>query len=355
MAYKTFKESLESTAVFAFSRSNPPTVEHEHMFDCVAESAIKNNAVPYIFITHTHDNRKNLLTVEQKSNIIKNAYPDIVVESTTTDMPTIIQVAKHLNEQGIQHLIMVSSSDKLEENLNKLEQYNGVSYNFKSIKVESTNQLDPDSSDLCVKINSNIIAGNKISFKEGLMLKLSEDIKDATYNLMEQSLSNKSNIQYTEADKIRELYIAGSIFKIGQVVETFDGRNGFVKYRGSNYVVVEHSDGSRSRQWLNNLSEASSNQLEFDGIITKYFDQCPYAYEQFKDIIDKALSGGYVGDENEQVPEPDESQIGASVPPTPAVKHPRSPHEDTYRTVEIGRALKPRHIRHMQFKQYLGL
>jgi hypothetical protein len=83
------------------------------------------------------------------------------------------------------------------------------------------------------------------------------------------------------------------------------------------------------------VEEASqSKQLEFDGIETKHFDECPDAYKLFKGMIDTIRAGKHIG------------EITGHETPTPVSK--------AVAQVKAGIALKPQNLRYMQFKQYVG-
>jgi hypothetical protein len=80
---------------------------------------------------------------------------------------------------------------------------------------------------------------------------------------------------------LREQYIAGSIFKIGSLVENADHKQFRVVDRGPNYVRVVDEEGEVSRQWITDLKQISevavtielpdSYQISFFGYTTSNF------------------------------------------------------------------------------------
>lgn len=367
----TFIEATEKTAVFTYGRNNPPTVGHEKLFNKTVETAKKHGAVPHIFTSHSQDNRKNPLSAEHKVKLIKHAYPDAHVGSSSKEMPSMLHIAKHLHQQGHKHLVMVAGSDRVDEYKKKLSQYNGshegAMYNFKSIKVVSAGHRDPDAEGAAgmsgTKLRSHAIAGNKEKFKSGLMSKLSNEHKEEVYHKTRESLGvseiydphlKVSKFQWGEKEgtdhmksmtpgeepgtimtdknkkeKLREQYVAGLIFRIGQLVEMKDGSTGTIQYRGANHVTVLNKLGEQVKCWLEDISEVKqlrsftpfrgklkeqkipvllmskeqreelyeeSMQLEFDGIQTKNLDQCPVSYKVFKKNIQDLRSGKMLGE-----------------------------------------------------------
>jgi len=437
MAYLNFLEEQENkTAVFTYGRNNPPTIGHEKLFDKTVAVAKEHGTKAHIYTSHTQDSRKNPLTSEHKVALIKHAYPAAHVASSNKEMPSMLHIAKHLHAQGHKHLVMVAGSDRVDEYHKKLHQYNGTHegalYNFKTIKVVSAGHRDPDAEGAegisGTKLRSHAIAGNKEKFKSGLMSKLSNQHKEEVYNKTRQTLKVKeifdphlkiSKYQWGEKEgtdymkkmtpgesaltknkktkDVREQYVAGTIFKIGQMVELKNGSIGSIKYRGSNYVTVTLKEGKEEKCWLEDVHELDQHtiamlgftsfrnfnretkipvllmneeqrkilveenqQLEFDGIQTKNLDMCPGAYKQFKKDIETIRAGKHLGEPIGHDPDvlPAKGQPPEAALRPQEIKQPRPiqmSSSDALRQVTTGQTLKPERLRQMQFRQYTGL
>lgn len=401
MAFKDFlREEKGKTAVFTYGRNNPPTIGHEKLFDKTMEVANQHGAKAHIFTSHSQDGKKNPLSGEHKVKLIQHAYPQAHVAASHKAMPSLFHIASHLHDQGHHHLVMVAGSDRVKEYQDSLNKYNGVRgphgyYNFKSIKVVSAGQRDPDQEGAAgmsgTKLRAHASAGNKEKFKSGLMSKLSDEHKDEVYHATRKAMGVNeiydphlkiSKYQWGEKEgtdhmkkmtpgqltpaltktkkTIREQYVSGEIFKLGQLVETSQGR-GFVVFRGSNYLTVELKTGSVIKTWLEDVREAvepitftpyrrkikeqkipvllmsqeqrqelfeETSQLEFDGIQTKNFDMCADAYKLFRSMIAEVRAGKMLGE-----------PAGHQSVPAP----------------ETQPKLPPQIKRQMQFKQYLDL
>lgn len=172
---KGLKEQAESTAVLSFGRFNPVTIGHEKLFNKVHEIAKKNNGKAHIVASHSENTSKNPLPQNKKLEYIKKvAHPDISVSGSSSEHPSFLHAAKKLHQAGHKHLVMVAGSDRVDEYKSKLDKYNGHPdhYSFKSIKVVSAGQRDPDSEGAAgmsgSKLRAHAHSGNKAKFKSGL-------------------------------------------------------------------------------------------------------------------------------------------------------------------------------------------
>lgn len=356
----TFLETTEKTAVFTYGRNNPPTVGHEKLFNKTVETAKKHGAVAHIYTSHSQDNKKNPLDAETKVKLIKHAYPEAHVASSSKEMPSMLHIAKHLHEQGHQHLVMVAGSDRVDEYKKKLNQYNGTHegalYNFKSIKVVSAGQRDPDAEGAAgmsgTKLRSHAIAGHKEKFKSGLLSGLSDEHKEEVYNKVRKSLG-VSEI-YDPHLKISK-YQWGEKEGVDHMKKMTPGESKQkMKEQRLAYLLMNPSQ-------IRQLQE-QTQQLEFDGIQTKNFDMCKDAYEQFNDMIKTIRAGKHIGEQIGHEPDklpykdaiPELALRPAEITGIQAAKG-ITPSSHPVKQVQAGIAMKPTHLKRMQFKQYLEL
>ena len=284
----TFLEAQEKTAVFTYGRNNPPTVGHEKLFNKTVETAKKHGAVPHIYTSHTQDSKKNPLSGEHKVELIKHAYPQAHVATSHKEMPSMLHIAKHLHDQGHKHLVMVEGSDRVDEYKKKLQQYNGTHegalYNFKSIKVVSAGQRDPDAEGAegmsGTKLRSHAISGNKEKFKSGLMSGLSDEHKENVYHAVRKALKvdevydpHLKISKYQEGEKEGTDYMKKITY--GQSTKDTPKQ----KIREQKLPVLLMSFQQRQALFEEN------DQISFDGIQTKNFDMCPMAYKEFSKLI----------------------------------------------------------------------
>ncbi len=142
------REQKEKHAVLAFGRMNPITSGHEKLVNKVKDIAAKVGGTHHIVLSHSQDSKKNPLTAEQKVKHAKNAFPGTNFKAASPKAPTFFDHAEALHKLGVTHLHMVGGSDRVDEYDRLLHKYNGTQegarFNFKSIKVHSAGERDPD-------------------------------------------------------------------------------------------------------------------------------------------------------------------------------------------------------------------
>lgn len=197
----TIDEQKESTAVFAFGRFNPPTVGHEKLINKVKDTAKDHEGSAHIFASHSEGKSDNPLPQSKKLGYLeKVAGSDAYVHGSSKEEPSFLHAAKKLHQQGHDHLVMVAGSDRVKGYEEKLNQYNGKEghFNFKSIKVVSAGQRDPDAEGVegmsGTKMRSLARSGNHAEFKAGLPKALHPHAKE----IGDQIRSVGENFELTE-------------------------------------------------------------------------------------------------------------------------------------------------------------
>jgi nicotinic acid mononucleotide adenylyltransferase len=163
-------ESKENTVVLTYGRFNPPHGGHAKMIDHV----LAQKGHHHIVVSHSQDSKKNPLHAHEKIDLLHKMYPDHkdAFHAATKEEPTIFHHAKKLHDAGYKHLHVVVGSDRVEEFKKSLNKYNGKDYHFKSIKVSSAGDRDPDAEGTegmsASKMRHHAQTGNTEEFKKGL-------------------------------------------------------------------------------------------------------------------------------------------------------------------------------------------
>jgi hypothetical protein len=132
---------------FCFGRMNPPTIGHEQVLSTVASVGGDHK----IFLSQTQDKKKNPLDYPTKVKFLKLMFPKFagsVVEDASLN--TIGKVCSSLYDQGYRHITLVAGSDRLEDMLKLIRDYNGIEgkahgfYKFDTIDGSSSGDRDPD-------------------------------------------------------------------------------------------------------------------------------------------------------------------------------------------------------------------
>jgi hypothetical protein len=400
-------EAPEKHGVLAYGRMNPPTKGHEQVINKVHEVAKEHNAVHKVVLSHTSGTKdgKNPLPADVKVKHARNAFPGTHIEAATKEHPTILHHASEMAKQGVKHLHVVAGSDRVEEYHKLLHRYNGVAgahghYNFKSIKVHSSGERDPDAEGTSgvsgTKMREHAAAGRKNKFHAALPSKMKPEHKDALYHDVRhhmgiqeavapgtQGEAHISKFEWGTDKGTKEMKrITPGEKKMKTEAKEADYGEKFqsmmkkvkisahagpkktvwvpAKYgTGGSYKVVPDNKVKESIEVEPMQLEATRlpfllmtanqkralfeavDQLEFDGIQTKNLDQCPGAYKEFKSMIEDIRAGKHIGELAGHEPA---STANVTTQSSVAVTQ-----------VQAGMAVKPERMRQMQFRQYVGL
>ena len=177
----------DSTAAFIFGRFNPPTIGHKKLFDKLKSV----NPVFFVFATKTQDKKSNPLAYAEKIAAMDAQFPemaDYVINDP--NIRTIIDVMQFIEKAGHTNVIMVAGSDRVQSFDDLLQKYNGKEYNFKSIKVVSAGERDPDSDSVSGVSASKAREGAKLNDfdKVQTMFAGNEKVKRKIFDMVRQGM-----------------------------------------------------------------------------------------------------------------------------------------------------------------------
>lgn len=226
------KEDEGNIAVFAFGRFNPPTVAHQKLIKQVQDLATKLNGRPYIFLSHTQNNKTDPLSFQEKLDYVEGVYGKEQVVFGDAGVKTIVQVLQKLQDEGRTKVVMVAGSDRVQNFTRLLNQYNNkpdksgnILYNFDSINVVSAGQRDPDAEGMSgvsaskareyaqdddFENFSKIVMGGKVSAKIFLKIQSKMGKKVAVNNekLYTEDMADKPTV-YLDMDGVLADFFGG--------------------------------------------------------------------------------------------------------------------------------------------------
>ncbi len=286
---KNFREYVEgstSTIYFTFGRMNPPTTGHQKLLDKLSSTAGKN---PYlVFLSQSQDKKKNPLSYNDKVKHARKMFPRharrIIINKKVR---TAFDAASYIFEQGAANLVMVVGSDRTREFDVLLNKYNGVKgrhgfYNFKSIKVVSAGERDPDAEGVegmsASKLRSFAADNNFVQFSQGMTSLSNKDAKKlfvdvrSGMGIKEESTFSR-HVELKPVSETREKFVKGELFELGdQVVVKESDELGTITHLGANYVIVQISEDKVVRKWLDaieKIDEACWQGYKADGMKKK--------------------------------------------------------------------------------------
>ena len=274
-SYKSLvsEAKTERTCVLAFARMSPPTAGHALVAQAVLREAKKHNAKHVIYLSATHDTKKNPLTVQQKVFWAKKSFPGVNIVGATDKVRTFIEAVKE-QDGTCDHLIVVAGSDRVPEYKTLLEKYNGRDYEFKSITVVSAGERDPDADGAtgmsATKLRAAAAANDFATFRKGVSVKLSDADAKKMMDEVRAGLGIKRTVDETfQISKTRDAFYKGKQFLVGQVVKENETKYEIID-RGSNYVTVVNEQGEVSKKFVNKLVVVDES-MDYTGSIYKGF------------------------------------------------------------------------------------
>lgn len=160
-----------SKIVMVFARMSPPTIGHALLVNKVHEIGMQEGADHIIFLSATHDNKKNPLPVDRKLYWANKMFLFANIIAADKETCSFIHAVKSLSGK-YRNLLVVAGSDRVEEYSNLLKKYNGKEFHFSSISVVSAGERDPDSEGAtgmsATKMRDAASRNDLIEFSKGL-------------------------------------------------------------------------------------------------------------------------------------------------------------------------------------------
>lgn len=265
---KNFSQYLveeEREVYFTFGRMNPPTIGHGKVMDTLAS---KSGKADYkVYLSQVSNPKKDPLSYSDKVKHVRKMFPkharSVMIDK---DVKNVFDVASRLYDQGYKKITMVVGDDRVREFDVLLNKYNGTKarhgfYNFQSIRVVSAGKRDPDAEGVegmsASKQRENASKNDFVTFAQGVPKSMSDKDARKLFNDVRKGMglqeerSFKNHIELAPVSETREQYVQGELYGIGDTVVIKETEEcATVSMLGANYVIVERTDGTRLRKWL---------------------------------------------------------------------------------------------------------
>lgn len=277
-SFSKFLVEEEKTLYLVWGRMNPPTAGHEKLLDFLKSKAGRN---PFrIYLTQSEDNKKNPISYMQKIKFARKGFPQYARQiMMNKKLRTIFDAMTSFYNEGFKRIVIIAGDDRVRQYDITLNKYNGVKgkhgfYNFEKIQVLNAGKRDPESSGVegvsGTKLRGYAQSGDFTQFSQYMPKKLSNADTKAVYNAVRKGIGLKeqkefkNHVQLEPVSEIRESYVDGKLFNVGDEVVIKDtGELGKVKRLGSNYVIIEGS-GNQYRKWLDAVERVEEKKPEYD-------------------------------------------------------------------------------------------
>ena len=259
------------TLTTAFGRFNPPTVGHEKLLGAARKASAGGQVK--IYPSRSSDPKKNPLDPDMKISYMKKMFPDYEEEIINdAEMKTIFDVLKTADADGFKNVNIVVGADRQAEFENLATKYNGDLYNFDNIRVISAGIRDSDAEGVegmsASKLRKAVQDDDFDTFRRGTPKALKDADAQAVFDAVRTGMGTKKKkvkesyelweIAPKEDQRgLRENYVKGLIYKIGDIVESLNtGLIGEIIRRGTNHLICVTKEDYMFKSWIKDVMEA---------------------------------------------------------------------------------------------------
>ena len=261
-----------------FGRFNPPTIGHDKLLK--SAKRISAGGDVKIYPSRSQDPKKNPLDPDAKVSFMKKMFPEFEENIINDDeMKTIFNVLINASEEGYTNVNIVVGSDRQAEFENLAQKYNGELYNFDLIRVVSAGVRDADAEGVegmsASKMRKAVVDDDFDSFRRGTPKTLNDADTQALFNAVRQGMGVKKSKVKKESyalweiapkydmRNLRENYVRGKIFRIGDKVENLNtGLIGEVMRRGTNHLICVTEEGYMFKSWIKDVMEYTEVKMD---------------------------------------------------------------------------------------------
>ena len=268
-------ETTETLTV-AFGRFNPPTVGHGKLLSAAKKAAEGEDLK--IYPSRSQDAKKNPLDPDMKVSFMKKMFPDFSeVIINDGEMKSIFDVLVAADEAGYRNVNIIVGSDRQAEFENLATKYNGELYNFENIRVISAGVRDSDAEGVegmsASKMRKAVSEDDFESFRKGTPKELDDGDTTALFDAVRTGMKIKAKKkEVTELWQIapkcdpkglREQYIGGFIYRIGDLVEHLNtGLIGKIIRRGTNHLICVTKEEYMFKSWIRDVMEYTEKKMD---------------------------------------------------------------------------------------------
>jgi len=262
------KDDNGADMTVAFGRFNPPTTGHERLMNKVKQVAGKGNYE--IYPSRSNDPAKNPLDPDTKIGYMQQMFPQHAKHiMNNPNTRTIFDALKGASERGAKSVNIVVGQDRQKEFENLANKYNNKLYKFDRINVISAGDRDPDGDGISAmsasKLRKAAADDDFDTFRTGIPQSLKDDKARELYAAIQKGMKLPKKKQQNETWRIapkfdwknlRENYMNGNIFRVGDIVENDNtGLIGKIIRTGANYIIAVTEENIMFKSWIKDITE----------------------------------------------------------------------------------------------------
>jgi len=260
----------DETLTIVFGRFNPPTSGHEKLLGAARKAAAGGDLK--IYPSRSQDDKKNPLDPDMKISYMKKLFPDYEEEIINDgDMRSIFDVLTTA-DQDYENVNIVVGADRQSEFENLANKYNKDLYDFENIRVISAGVRDSDAEGVegmsASKMRKAVADDDFDAFKKGMPQAVKGGDAEAVFNAVRTGMKIKKKAQSEsynlweiaprfDKQSLREQYVSGKLFRIGDIVESLNtGLVGEIIRRGTNHLICVTKEDNMFKSWIRDVMEA---------------------------------------------------------------------------------------------------
>ena len=267
-----------STVTVVFGRFNPPTIGHEKLLKASVKYAEGGDIK--IYPSRIQDPKKNPLNPDTKVYYMKKAFPDFedfIINDE--NMKSIFDVLITCQEEGYENVNILVGSDRQAEFENLAQKYKGQLYDFNEIRVITAGVFDADSESIegvsASKMRKAVMNNDFAAFRRGTPKALDDAETRALFDSVRQGMKLKKSKLRKESyclweiapkydpKNLRENYVKGNIFKLGEQVQNLNtGLVGKIIRRGTNYLICVTEEDIMFKSWIKDVMEYTEVKMD---------------------------------------------------------------------------------------------
>jgi hypothetical protein len=266
------------TLTVVFGRFNPPTVGHEKLLKSAKRIAVDGNLK--VYPSRTQDPKKNPLDPSTKVSYMRKMFPEFgEAIINDPDMKSIFDVLVNADKDGYVNVNIVVGSDRQSEFENLAQKYNKDLYDFDLIRVVSAGVRDADAEGVegmsASKMRKAVLDNDFESFRKGTPKSLDDGDTQTLFDKVRQGMGAKKSKVKKESyslweiapkydqKTLRENYIKGKVFKIGDIVENLNtGLVGKIIRRGTNHLICVTKEDYMFKSWIKDVMEYTEVKMD---------------------------------------------------------------------------------------------
>ena len=263
------KKVEDETLTIVFGRFNPPTSGHEKLLGAARKASAGGDLK--IYPSRSQDDKKNPLDPDMKISYMKKLFPDYDEEIINdSEMRSIFDVLTTA-DQDYENVNIVVGADRQAEFENLANKYNGDLYDFSNIRVISAGVRDSDAEGVegmsASKMRKAVADDDFDAFKKGLPKGVDDGDVMAVFNAVRIGMKIKKTSQKEsynlweiapkyDKQSLREQYVKGKLFRIGDIVESLNtGLVGQIIRRGTNHLICVTKEDNMFKSWIRDVME----------------------------------------------------------------------------------------------------